>query len=135
MSIFTSLIGRPSYDWETLLQNVLANGSFTAPTGGGTGLSITFGNVHFDLTGTNLAISGARTITAGAITGFTLVDAGQNVMTMSGLTLPTFTDFQTWMNGSVGIQPYSETFKTLFAPFFTNEAVTATGSGDAPSNP
>jgi RTX calcium-binding nonapeptide repeat (4 copies) len=133
MSTLTSVVGRPGYDWEILLQNLMANGTFSAPTGGGTGLSMVLGNLHIDFTGAGLAISGGRTVTAGTITGFTLVDTGQTVITMTGLLLPTAANLQSFLTGSVGADPYGETFKILFAPFFTNEAVTATGSGDGES--
>jgi Ca2+-binding RTX toxin-like protein len=133
MSTLTYLSGRPVYDWEIILQNILANGTFSAPTGGGTGLSLAFGSLRFDLIGTGFAVAGPRTVSAGFITGFSIVDNGQTVLTMSGLTLPTFSDLQTMVTGSIGVDPYGETFKTLFAPFFMNEAVTATGTGDGES--
>jgi trimeric autotransporter adhesin len=133
MSTLTSFLGRPNFDWEIILQDILENGTFSAPTGGGTALSLTYGTLKFNLVGSGLAISGPRTISAGSITGFSIVDGSQTILTMTGLLLPTFGHLQTLINGSAGIDPYGEPFKALFAPFFLNEALSATGSGDGES--
>ncbi len=130
MSTLVHSVGRPNFDWEVLLQNIMANGSFSPIGSAGTSLTMSFGGAQVVFTGTGLLATGARTVTAGTITGFTIIDGGQTVLTMSGLTSANFADLQTMVNGSVGLDPYSAAFKLIIAPFFTDEPVNATGSGD-----
>jgi Ca2+-binding RTX toxin-like protein len=133
MSTLTYSAGRPQYDWEIKLQNILATGTFSPLNAAGGTLTLTAGADVFTITGAGLLASGARTVTAGTITGFSISSGGQNILTMTGLTLPTFTNLQNMVSGAAGLAPYSEAFKTLFTPFFMNEAVNATGSGDGDS--
>jgi Ca2+-binding RTX toxin-like protein len=130
VSTLTYTAGRPNHDWEILLQNVLANGTFSPQGVAGASLTLTFGGIQLVMSGVNLLATGAQTVTSGTITGFSIINNGQTVLTMSGLTSANFADLQNMIVGSVGQEPYSETFKTLFAPFFTDEAVNATGSAD-----
>ncbi len=95
MLTINSIVGRPGFDWEILLQNVLEHGTFSPQGVAGTTLSLTYGTLHLDITGTNLLASANHTITSGAITGASIVDNGQTVITLAGLTLATAADFQT----------------------------------------
>lgn len=133
MSTLTYIVGRPNYDWEVLLQDVLENGAFSPQGVAGATLTLTFGGIQLVMTGVNLLATGARTVSSGSITGFSIIDNGQTVLTMAGLASANFSDLQAMVNGAAGLHPYDEAFKTLFSPFFMDEAVNATGSADGES--
>ena len=128
MSTLVHSVGRPGYDWEVLLQQIMENGAFTPIGSAGTTLTRSLGTAQVIFTGTGLLATGPNTVTAGTITGFTIIDNGQTVLSMTGLTSANFADLQTLVTGSVALDPYSEAFKAIFAPFFTDEPVNATGS-------
>jgi Ca2+-binding RTX toxin-like protein len=130
MSILTFIAGRPSHDWEAILQAVLENGAFSPQGSAGATLTLSFGSLQLVVTGANLLATGNRTVTSGTISGISLIDNGQTVLTMSGLALPAFANLQSMLDDAVGVDPHSEAFKTAITPFFMNEAVNATGSAD-----
>jgi Ca2+-binding RTX toxin-like protein len=129
MSILTFIAGQPNHDWEALLQNLLENGAFSPQGITGTTLTLSFGGLQLVVTGANLLATGNRTVVSGTIGGLSIIDNGQTVLTMSGLTLPTFANLQSMLNGAAGLNPQGEAFRTLISAFFTDEAVNATGSG------
>ncbi len=128
MAKLTFTSGKPSFNWEALLQDILENGVFSPVGAISTKLSLDYNGMHFVLNGVDLLASAGRTIISGTITGFTLSDGNQKVLTMTGLTLLGAADLQAILSGSYGQVPGSEAFRSLFAPLFTRETVNATGS-------
>ncbi len=123
--------GRPQHDWEVILRDVLANGSFSTTGTTETQLTIADGDREIVLTGSGLIASAGRTIDAGTITGIAIREAGQAVMTVTSLTSTTAADLQTAINGAGGLDAYSEQFKDVASGLVTGEFFTATGSSAA----
>src|SRR3954464_8979361 len=127
MSSLTYFAGRPDFDWEFLLRDVLANGTLANNTGTTIDLEwIDSGHtITLSLTGSGITNSNADTLTGGNFTGFSLAfdDGGSTtVLTMSALTLLSFSDMQTILDGPTGsTDPTSDGFHTLIGPMFTDE--------------
>jgi Ca2+-binding RTX toxin-like protein len=128
MATIKYFAGRPQHDWEVILQDVLANGTFSTIGTTETQLTITIGDRQVIVTGTGLMATAARTIDAGAITAIAIREAGQAVMSVTGLASTTAADLQTAINGAGGLEPYSEQFKDVAANLVTGEFFIATGS-------
>jgi Ca2+-binding RTX toxin-like protein len=128
MATIRYFTGRPQHDWEVVLQDALANGTFSAIGTSETELTLTIGNRQIIFTGTGLMASAARTIDSGTITGIAIREAGQAVMSVTGLTSTTAADLQVAINGAGGLAPYSEEFKDATSNLVTGEFFNATGS-------
>ncbi len=128
MSTLTITAGGPQYSWITILHDILENGTFSPQGASGSTLTLTTGGLALRLNGNNLLAIGDRTISAGTITGFTLISSGNTVLTMTGLNSANAADLQSLVNGAGGVLANSTAFLTLIGPLFTDEALTATGS-------
>ncbi len=83
-------VGRPAFDWEFLLDNVINNGVLS---GGGAFVNLTFGTTVLRINGAGLAVSGGQ-LSAGTISGFQLFSGATLVVTENGyLSPPTIAQF------------------------------------------
>ncbi len=128
MSRLIYTAGKPSYNWEAVLQDILENGTLSPIGTTGDTLSVDYNGKHLVLSGSNLQSSAARTIVSGTITGFSLSDGSNTVLTMSGLTLLQGSDLQAMIDGANGLAPGSVALRSLIAPMMTRETVITTGS-------
>jgi Ca2+-binding RTX toxin-like protein len=128
MSRLVFSAGKPTVNWESMLQDILEKGMFSSVGTANTTLSFDYNDLHLVLTGTNLQASSGREMISGEITGFTITAATKSVLTMSGLTSLDATDFQLIITSASGLVPGTEAKRTVIAPMFTREAVNATGS-------
>ncbi len=124
--VFTS--GKPTHNWETVLQDILENGSFFPIGASGTSLSISYNDMNLMLNGSNLQASAGRSIESGTISSFTISQGGKLVLTMAGLAKPVADEFQFMLESANGLKPGSEAMRALIAPLFTREALVASGS-------
>jgi serralysin len=129
--VFTS--GKPTHNWESVLQDILENGSFTLLGASTVALSMDYNGMHLLLSGSNLEASALRTITSGTITGFSISVGNQNILTMTGLTLLGSDELQVAIDGAGGLAPGGTALRSLIAPLFNREAVVATGSSGGDS--
>ena len=77
-------VGRPAFDWEFLLENVINNGTLA---GSGALVTITFGTTVLRISGAGLATAGGQ-LTAGTISGFQLFSGATLVATENGYLSP-----------------------------------------------
>ncbi len=133
MATLKYFVGRPSFDWEALLQDVLENGVFNNIGAALNTLDLVFGDVTLRLVGSNLEAGTSRTLATGTITGMSLIKGGQTVSTISGLTSASASDFQYWLNNAGGLGATSEELKAVLARMFTGEFLNGTGSSSADS--
>jgi len=98
--VFT--VGEPTYSWNAIYQTVLDLGTFNITDNSPqTTLTMTApGGLQIVIAGTNLRADGARHLTAGNITGFTVISDGQEVVRIDQLTTAgNFADLQTVLTG------------------------------------
>jgi Ca2+-binding RTX toxin-like protein len=140
MSSLTYFFGRPDFDWEFLLRDVLANGTFANVTATHADLQWINGGttITLALTGTGIATADVNTINPGGdISSFSLIvnNGGANtVLTTSGLSDLSSAELQTIFDGVTGAtDPTTDAFHDHIGPMFTDESVTVTGSADGDS--
>src|SRR4051812_37462813 len=104
-AILTFSDGRPTFDWEVVLQDVLANGIFGTDVG--TAVLTSGSGAFLTLTGDSaLTTVGDRTITGGNILQFVLDDGAGHTMTMvySG-GMVSLLDLTNIMGAVIGLDP------------------------------
>ncbi len=83
-------VGRPAFDWESLLDNVINNGVLA---GSGALVTLTFGPTVLRISGAGLVVTAGQ-LSAGTISGFQLLSGTTVVVTENGyLSPPTFSQF------------------------------------------
>jgi Ca2+-binding RTX toxin-like protein len=130
MATLTFFAGRPTFDWEVALQDILENG-IVSPTGTATDtLTVTRGGLRLVVEGTNLSASNGRTVSGGAITSLKIFDGSAEGLRFTGITSMTASNLQILLDSVAGLDPYGEPIKAYFTPL---EAYSGDGSSEADS--
>ncbi len=127
MANWTFTNGRPNFDWQTTLADLISNGVFTTVGAGLPSVILESGTYQLVITSatSDIETSDADTIIAGTGLTFEMFDGATSIFSLSSFTDPRdYTDVQTVLDdGGTNIQQIF----ALLAP----ESMTIVGSGDS----
>jgi Ca2+-binding RTX toxin-like protein len=81
------LVGLPSVDWRQSTVDALANGTFGVANTDASVVSLTFGNIVLEISGTGIDTDAGRSITDGTIDSIKLIVDGDDVATVAGFSI------------------------------------------------
>lgn len=125
------IVGRPGYDWTSLLDNVLRNGALSSTNNTPqTQIDLVAGDAVLIISGTALTANGARSLTGGTIISLSLVFDGQEVARFDnyGAAKPVST-LQAALNVLNAPVPDQMAYNAALNTLFRAEALNVVGSG------